>query len=87
MDSLIPRPFFEGRRRKGLVHTDCACAHLYPESGYILYTRKIILSKLIIYNGVSSSYIVPALSEQEHEIKRKEFVRAVDRQATSKTRI
>ena len=28
VSSLVPRPFFEGRRRKGLVHTDCTCACL-----------------------------------------------------------
>ena len=41
--SLVP--FFEGRRRKDLVYIDCTCAHLYPESGYIVYCHKI-LSKL-----------------------------------------
>ena len=34
-------------RRKGLVHTDCACTNLYPKSGYIVYSRKIF-SKLSI---------------------------------------
>ena len=28
VSSLVPRPFFEGRRRKGLIHTDCARASL-----------------------------------------------------------
>ena len=26
MPSLVPRPIFEGRREKGLVHIACACA-------------------------------------------------------------
>ena len=47
--SLVPRPL--PTREKGLVHTDCACARLYPESGYIVYSRKI-LSKLSIYDYV-----------------------------------
>ena len=36
--SLVPGPSLCGE--KGLVHTDCACASLYPESGYIVYSRK-----------------------------------------------
>ena len=49
LHSLVPRPL--PTREKGLVHTDCACARLYPESGYIVYSRKII-SKLSIYDYV-----------------------------------
>ena len=47
--SLVPRPL--PTREKGLVHTDCACARLYPESGYIVYSRKIF-SKLSFYDYV-----------------------------------
>ena len=76
-----PDPSLRGR--KGLVHTDCACARLYPESGYIVYSRKI-LSKLSIYNDVTFSNhtrVWPTKPRGEH----RGFVRTVDRQATSKT--
>lgn len=33
-----PRPSLHGK--ESLVHTDCTCAPLCPESGYIIYTRK-----------------------------------------------
>ena len=44
-------------REKGLVHTDCACVVLYPESGYIVYFRKI-LCKLIIYDYVICLFLL-----------------------------
>ena len=51
---------------KGLVHTDCTCAHLYPESGYIVDFHKIS-SKLSIYDYV----ILPCLltyGQQTHDM-------------------
>ena len=44
---LASSPGPSQRGEKGLVHTDCACANLYPKSGYIVYSRKIF-SKLSI---------------------------------------
>ena len=76
-----PGPSLRGR--KGLVHTDCACAHLYPKSGYIVYSRKI-LSKLSIYNYITFSNHTRVWPTETRD-ERKEFVRAVDRQATPKT--
>ena len=68
---------------KGLVHTDCTCARLYPQSGYIVYSRKI-LSKIPISNYVTFSYHTRVWSTRTWD-KHKEFVWAVNRQATSKT--
>ena len=76
-----PGPSLRGR--KGPVHTDCACARLYPKSGYIVYSRKT-LCKLSIYNYVTFSNhtrVWPTKTRGE----RKAWVRAVDRQATSNT--
>ena len=59
-----PKVLFYWRRRKGLVHTDCLCAHLHPESGYCVYSYKI-LSKIQIYNYVSF-HIILAIGQQQH---------------------
>ena len=67
--NLVPRPL--PMREKGLVHTDCACARLYPESGYmyIVYSRKI-LSKLSFYDYVIFSiYLHLANKHNEASIK------------------
>ena len=77
--SLVPRPL--PTQEKGLVHTDCACARLYPESGYIVYSRKIH-SKLSIYDYVIFSNSLAVGQQTRGECR--EFVRAVDRQGTSK---
>ena len=65
--SLLPRPL--PTREKGLVHTDCACAHLYPESRYIIYSHKI-LSKLSTYDYVIFSNLL-VFSQQAHEANAK----------------
>ena len=50
-------------REKGLVHTDCACVVLYPESGYIVYFRKI-LCKLIIYDYVICLFLLARMTNK-----------------------
>ena len=42
---------------KGLVHTDCACVILYPESGYTVYFCKIFC-KLTIYDYVIHLFLL-----------------------------
>ena len=45
--ALALSPGLSQRGEKGLVHAHCACASLYPESEYIVYSCKIF-SKLSI---------------------------------------
>jgi hypothetical protein len=53
------------RGKKGLVLTDCTCASLYPESGYIVYSRKIF-SKLSM-SSLLSARIWPTNAWRELE--------------------
>ena len=64
--ALSPGPSLRGR--KGLVHTNCACTHLYPESEYVVYSRKILGKlHLSICNYVTFLNRTLALGQQKRQ--------------------